>query len=167
MENYNHFTYGEMLARALKPIRHTDIDKHFYQAIEVEDLPDLDERLSDAHGVNLIAIDGSNSDFIYKNPEAFLKRPQYFFIIVAQTDSTDIQTVLAAQKQCETVAEQIISKMLCDFHEYVSGLHALDPETFTIRGYGPIADNFYGVILGFNMSQPKPYKIDQTMWIWD
>ena len=64
MQPYNHFEYGDLLARKLKPIAHSDTKQHYYHATEMEDLQELNARLSGAHGMILVAINGSNSDSV-------------------------------------------------------------------------------------------------------
>ena len=66
---YNHFDYGEMLARKLKPISHTNTEQHFYRSNDPDDLRELNARLSSACGMILIAVDNKDSDFGYKHSD--------------------------------------------------------------------------------------------------
>lgn len=163
-QKYSHFEYGESLARRLKAISHTDEQQHFYRATEAEELTDLNARLSSASGMILVAIDGSNSDFSWKNSDSLMERPQYFFIVARQTTSGDTDTLFAAQVECSAVVRQIISRMVFDHQRYEHGMTYLDESSFTARGIGPIGENFYGIILGFNLDVGLDCRIDKTLW---
>ncbi|MDR1455529.1 MAG: hypothetical protein LBJ01_07760 [Tannerella sp.] len=163
-QQYHHFEYGESLARRLKAISHTDTQQQFYRATEVEELSELNARLSSASGMILVAIDGNNSDFGWKNSDSLMERPQYFFMVAKQTVSGDTDTVFTAQQECAAIVRQIIARMVRDHQRYDSGMTYLDESSFTARGVGPIGENFYGVILGFNMDVGLDCRIDQTCW---
>ncbi|MDR0799794.1 MAG: hypothetical protein LBN18_08550 [Dysgonamonadaceae bacterium] len=162
---YNHFAYGEDLARRLRAISHTDTDQHFYRATEAEELQDLIAHLSSVHGMILVAIDGHNSDFKWANSDSLMERSQYFFLVLQQTVSGDTDTVFAAQQECTGVARQIIARIMNDAHDpKVKPLHFIDAGSFTLRGVGPVGDNFYGSILGFNRVVGMNYQINTAMW---
>jgi hypothetical protein len=112
----------------------------------------------------LVAIDGSNSDFSWKNSDSLMERPQYFFIVARQTTSGDTDTLFAAQVECSAVVRQIISRMVFDHQRYEHGMTYLDESSFTARGIGPIGENFYGIILGFNLDVGLDCRIDKTLW---
>jgi hypothetical protein len=116
------------------------------------------------HGVVLVAIDGKNSDFVMNDADALQETPQYFFVILQQTSSTDDSTIANAQDACKLIATQIMAVMLRDRQNSDNGLDDLDASTFNIRGVGPFADNFYGVILGFNLKPNVTFDVDETVW---
>ncbi len=60
---YKHFEYSEFLARHLAPIRHTDTDCHFLRSDEVEEISDLEARISSIRDYVLVAIDGTTPIF--------------------------------------------------------------------------------------------------------
>lgn len=64
MDIYNHFEYSEWIARHLAAIGHTDGECHFLRSDEVEEISDLEERISSIRDHVLVAIDGLNSDFL-------------------------------------------------------------------------------------------------------
>jgi hypothetical protein len=162
---YDHFVYGEQLAAALKPISHTPTRQRFYRATEIEELEDLNARISSASSMMLVAIDGHNSDFRYRNSDSLMQRPQYFFLVLRQTVSGDVDTIFAAQSECEAVAKQIIARIVNDAsHSGINPLQFVDPASFAIRGIGPVGDNFYGVILGFNVDVGMNCEIINDMW---
>lgn len=161
---YNHFEYGEKLARKLIPIGHTDEDEHYLPSDEVEEIFDLNSRMSDLAGMVLVAIDGHNSDFLYPGDDKLVEIPQFFFAIVNSTDSSDINTIHSAKTRCKVVAVQIIARMITDHNLNSEGLEMLDISSFTIRGIGPIGDNFYGVILSFTMNGATGYALNPEMW---
>lgn len=164
MQQYNHFEYGEMLARKLKPISHTNQKQRYYRATELEELEELNDRLSSAEGIILIAIDGNNSDFGYNNSDNLMELPQYFFIVAKSAPSNDTDNIFTAQAECKSIGMQIIARMMQEGRNYNAPLQFLDPNKITIRGIGPIGDNFYGIIIGFNFNWGVNYTIDKTMW---
>jgi hypothetical protein len=54
--------------------------------------------------------------------------------------------------------------MMLDSRKYQNGLTGLLPETFTIRGIGPLCDNLFGVIMGFNVESGIDYSINPEVW---
>jgi hypothetical protein len=167
MQQYNHFEYGEKLARKLKAIAHTDKEEHFYRATEMEDMQELNARLSGARGMILVAIDGSNSDLGWKDSDSLMERPQYFFVISKQTPGNDVSKIFESQSECKAVALQIIAYMKKEgnSHNPQSPLQFLEEGSITIRGYGPLNENFYGVVLGFNFNYGIDYRIDKSFWL--
>lgn len=161
---YNHFAYGEMLATKLKGIAHTPQKRTFFQATEQEEFGTLDQQVSQVSGTVLVAIDGANADFSWE-PDNMTEKPQYFFVIVTPTQSDDANTIHQAQEQCRGIGKQIIAKMMNDCLNFDNGLATLDMSSFLIRGAGPIGDNFYGVLVGFNLLNPFEFTIDNTYWL--
>lgn len=161
---YNHFNYAEMLARRLKAISHTDKDCHFFRATEQTELRELEDNITAAKGTILIAIDGVNSNFSWNLSDSLMERPMYSLVIARQTSSTDSETVFAAQKQCKEIALQCIAKLLQDAEKDVRGCMFIDEGSFSIDGFGPIADMFYGVIVSYSFTQGLNYMIDSAMW---
>jgi len=161
---YKHFEYCESLARRLKPVGHTDDDCHFFRATEQSSLTELERNISAAHGMILIAIDGKFSGFDYQ-PDSLIEKPLYGIVIARQTDSTDIDTVFQAQDETKALAMQVISRMMCDARDYRNGCEFIDPGSFLVEGFGPIAGNFYGVILSFSTESGIEYKVDPEMWV--
>jgi hypothetical protein len=161
---YNHFSYGEMIATRHKLIKHNINDVHFFRSTETEEVTELDARLSQAHDVVLVAIDGKNSDYEMNGADALIETPQYFFAILKQTNSTDDTTIADAQEESKSIASHIIAYMLRDQLNRENGLDDLDASSFTVRGIGAFGDNFYGVMLGFNMKPNVSYEVDENIW---
>ena len=161
---YNHFAYGKLLATQLKAIAHTDTNIRFFESTEQEEFYTLAERMTKVNGMVLIAIDGSNSDLMWQ-PDNMSEKPQYFFVIAAPTESLRSSTIHQAQKNCKAVAQQIISRMLWDKAWTGNCLESLDNESFVIRGVGPIGDNLYGVLVGFNLLSSFNYEINPDDWL--
>lgn len=165
MDTYNHFQYAEWLARNLKPIGHTDANCHFLRSDEVEEISDLEERMSVISGFVLVAIDGHNSDFSWQNCDNLVDVPQYFIAVLRQCESGNIDALHAAKAECKDILMQVVCRMMLDWDGELSGLHVLDPDSMTMRGIGPISQNFYGVMLGFNLRKPVPFHLDKKMWV--
>lgn len=161
---YNHFEYGEMLATKLKPISHSPTDKHFFRATQQDELEELTERISAASGTILIAIDGTQSSLDASKADSLMEQPLYYFAVVQQTDSTNSTTIFEAQSKCKKILIQIVSKMLQDAYINKSGLALLDKSSFLMKGFGPIADNFFGVLMSFSLNEGLNFKLNPEMW---
>ena len=84
MDIYNHFEYSEWIARHLAAIGHTEGECHFLRSDEVEEISDLEERISSIRDHVLVAIDGLNSDFSWLNNDNLVNIPQYFIALLRQ-----------------------------------------------------------------------------------
>lgn len=162
---YNHFEYSEMLARRLAAISHTDGQCHFLRSDEVEQITDLEERISQISGMVLVAIDGHNADFNWENSDNLVTVPQYFITVMKQSPAGDIEAVHRGKAECREVLMQIVTRMLLDWNADEQGLGLLDADSLTMRGIGPIADNFYGVMLGFTLHEPTTFMLNPDMWL--
>lgn len=159
MEQYDHFKYGEHIARHLKPISHTDKNPKFFPAFGLEDLYQFDEKLSSVTGTILIAVDGLESNSDDNGADSLNDHHSYSFIIARNTDSDRSATITAAAKDCSVLAKQIRNLL---FH--APNLADTIERKTEITGIGPIGDNFYGVILTFTLRTPEDFFIDQTFW---
>lgn len=161
---YNHYDYCEAIARKLKPIGHSDSDRHFYRATEQTELQELVERMSSAHGMIMIAIDGSFRSFRHE-ADSLMELPSYTIAIAKQTRSTDTDTIFDAIRDSKAAMMQVISRMLCDAREYQHDCELIDASSFRMEGFGPIADLFYGVILSFSLNEGVDYCVNPEMWL--
>lgn len=162
---YNHFQYCEDLARRLKAIAHADSDCHYFRATEQTELREFEDNLSSAHGMIMIAIDGKDSGFQFRNSDSLMEQPAYIIIIAKQALASDSDTVFAAQEESKAVMMQVISRMLNDARVYKHGCDLVDPDSFRIGGFGPIGDLFYGVILWFSLDEGVNFEIKPEMWL--
>ncbi|MDD2953847.1 MAG: hypothetical protein PHC95_11915 [Parabacteroides sp.] len=165
MDTYKHFEYSEWLARHLAPIGHTDANCHFLRSDEIEEISDLEERISSISGYVLVAIDGHNSDLSWKNDDNLVDIPQYFIAILKQGETGNIDALHAAKAECKDLLMQVVCRMMLDWNEERNGLHCLEADSMTMRGVGPIGENFYGVMLGFNLQKPVSFFIDKSIWV--
>ncbi|MDR1716323.1 MAG: hypothetical protein LBS20_10800 [Prevotella sp.] len=161
---YNHYAYCEAVARKLKPIRHSDEKQQFFKATEQDEIEDLEERMSEASGILFIAINGTESEFDWKNSDSLMERPSYLFAIVEQTEAGSSGTIFEAQQHCKAIAMQVIAQMMLDYHEYKEGMELLDPSTFRMKGFGPLRNTYYGVLVGFSFDQGTNYEINPDIW---
>jgi len=164
MKNYNHYQYCEALARSLKAISHTDHKCQYFEATEQTELEELEQNISNVSGTILIAIDGQVSSYTFNN-DNLIEKPYYSILIARQTKSTDARTITQSQQFCKQLAAQVIAKMLNDACTYKDGCDRIDPNSFTVEGFGPIADLFYGVILSFTMDVGINYELKPDYWI--
>lgn len=161
---YNHFSYGEALAKGLKAIAHNEYRERFFRATEQEGLYTLYEKISSLDSTVMVAIDGSNSDFMWQ-PDSMFEKPQYFFIILHPSSSDNADSIHQAQSYCKNIGCQVISRMLQDQMLCIHGLEFLDKESFTMRGVGPLGDNFYGILVGFNLNNSFNFELDNDYWL--
>lgn len=162
---YKHFEYSEFLARHLAPIRHTDTDCHFLRSDEVEEISDLEARISSIRDYVLVAIDGHNSDFSWINSDNLVNIPQYFIAVLKQSETGNIDAVHKSKVDCKEILMQIVCRMMVDREEERNELQFLEVDSMTMRGVGPMSENFYGVMLGFNLRKPVQYFINESMWV--
>ncbi len=162
---YKHFEYSEFLARHLAPIRHTDTDCHFLRSDEVEEISDLEARISSIRDYVLVAIDGHNSDFSWINSDNLVNIPQYFIAVLKQSETGNIDAVHKSKADCKEILMQIVCRMMVDRQEERNELQFLEVDSMTMRGVGPMSENFYGVMLGFNLRKPVQYFINESMWV--
>ena len=164
---YNHFEYGELLSRKLKPIVDSADEKRYYTCSESDSLMSLIDRLSSVKGIVLLAMDGRNSDFEYREGDSLLKIPQYFFMMLQPAPNDNSDRILAAQEYCEKICLQIQAYMMHELSHPIktTPMKCLEPDSFTIRGIGPIGDNLYGAIIGFNLKMGINYELDGDMWM--
>ncbi len=157
------YQYGEMLARSLKAINHTDHKCQYYQATEQTELQELEQNISNASGTILIAIDGQMSGYAFEN-DNLIEKPMHSIVIAKQTKATDARTITAAQKECKQIMDQVIARMLNDACLYNDHCDKIDVNTMTVDGFGPIAGVFYGVILTFTLNEGVNYMIKSDYW---
>lgn len=162
---YKHFEYSEFLARHLAPIRHTDTDCHFLRSDEVEEISDLEARISSIRDYVLVAIDGHNSDFSWINSDNLVNIPQYFIAVLKQSETGNIDAVHKSKADCKEILMQIVCRMMVDREEERNELQFLEVDSMIMRGVGPMSENFYGVMLGFNLRRPVQYFINESMWV--
>jgi len=162
---YNHYEYCEAIARKLKAIQHTGEKQKFYRATGQDEIEDFEERMSEASGMIFIAIDESDSGFDWKNADSLMEQPSYLFAILQQTETGNSETIFKAQKDCKSIAMQVIAQMMQDYHIGKNGMDLLEPSSFQMKGFGPLRNTFYGVLVSFSFNQGVNYKINKDLWV--
>ncbi len=161
---YDHFGYSEWIARNLIAISHRDDECHFLRSNEVEEITDLEDRISSLDGYVLVAIDGHNSDLSWNNGDSLINMPQFFIAIVHPSETGNADSIHHTQRNCRELVFEIVARMTQDCIQETRGLEYLDLNSMTIRGVGPMGDHFYGVMLGFNLKSPIGYLTRPEMW---
>lgn len=158
---YNHYQYGDRLARQLVSISHSDTDQKFFTAYGLEDLPEIGEQLSAITGTILIAVDGKEATLSHNGSDGYNHFPTYGFIVARSTASDDKSTIRQAADHSEEIIMQIVLRLLED-----NGTHHwnIDTSKFEINGIGPIADNFYGVVLSFSLVDHLNTRLNPDLW---
>ena len=164
MEVYRHFEYMEWVARHLKGVGHSDGDRHYLRSDDVEDIRDLEGLLTGIRGVVLVAVDGGDSD-VRVERDSMVDKSQYFVSIMGQCEVGNMDAVYEAKLRCRVLMDELMAKMVSDCALGEHGLYALNVDEFTVRGIGPLADNFYGVVLGFTVNRVCDYVVDDSMWL--
>lgn len=159
MDIYNHFSYGEQLAIRLRSISHTPEKPRFFEAFGLEDLYNLDDKLSNVTGMILIAVNGYESESRDNGGDGLNDALQYSFIVARNTISDRPQTITSAFEECRPVCKQIRNVLFQD--PQLS--YAIDRNT-QINGIGPIGDNFYGCMITFTIHEAEDFFIDATFW---
>ncbi|MRZ44335.1 hypothetical protein GKD90_25590, partial [Parabacteroides goldsteinii] len=70
-----------------------------------------------------------------------------------------------SKADCKEILMQIVCRMMVDREEERNELQFLEVDSMTMRGVGPMSENFYGVMLGFNLRRPVQYFINESMWV--
>lgn len=156
---YNHFEYMEQVARRLKPIGHTDHHRRFLTAYGLEDLYNIDDRLSDLRDYVLIAVDGYEGDLTMNGADGLADVRQYGVIICHHTQADRTETIDAAFKECSVLCREVCHHLLND--DTLRPYLGMD---WQLNGIGPIGDGFYGCLLSFSMSEWTDYIINPELW---
>jgi len=164
MTAYNHFTYGASLVNTLK-LYSPSKTKSFHKATNSDSLGSISERLSAINYPVLVAIDGRDADFHDNGSEALIKKPQYFFMLLAPAPNDNNEKILTVQAEMEANALQIQARLITDYIDDLNGLSGLLIDSFTVRGIGPVSDSLYGVIIAFNIEYGIGTKINETYWV--
>jgi len=164
MEQYDHFAYGLDLSKTMKLFQ-PKAEKAFHKAPNSDTLASISNRLSEINYPVLVAIDGKDSTFEDNDAEALLKKPQFFFMLIMPAKNDDPSDILNAQAICEANALQIQAKLIAESRKFQKGLTGLLNSSFTIASIGPIGDNLYGVIIGFQLQHGVNYKIIEDYWV--
>jgi len=164
---YNHFEYGKLLSEKLRPVVESTDKKKYYTSSESTNLFSFIERLSSVSGLVMIALDGCNSDFEMNNGDALFEIPQYFFLFLQPAKSDNPDDILAKQKACKQICLQVQAYMLHELANPIktTPMKCLDVSSFTIRGIGPVGDNFYGALIGFNFKLNINFQLKTDFWI--
>ena len=162
--NYNHFEYMQHVAERLIPIGHSADSCHFIMSDEVEEILTLGDRISNMPGMLLLAIDGCESEFNWNNGDSLVELPRYLFAVVDKTSRLDPQSVIVAKRNCSFIAKEILKKMMHDSLGNTNGLGTLDIGSFSQGGVGPIGDTFFGVMVGFSLTTPIDFSVNEKLW---
>ena len=156
---YDHFEYGEALARRLKPIGHTDRRPRFFTAFGLEDLYNFEDRMSRVDGMVLIAVDGQEMESGWNRADCLQDVWTYSFILAENTRRDRPDTIDRAVARCREAAMQVRAYLLND----PELAYTLNRE-MELNGIGPIGDGFYGVVLTFRLEEYPDQAIHPELW---
>jgi hypothetical protein len=160
---YDHFTYLSLIAARLNIP-----EGNVFKASSESELQQFLARNTSISGVVLIGVDSLGYSLRNAGNEAIFGVDKYGMMILKRS-STDENTVQQTHKTCREYAQRIIAYMLQDNRktdrEAAEGTKlpykSLVVTSVTIDLAGPVMDNFYGVIVNFEIQEPFPYKCFQ------
>lgn len=163
--NFDAITYFETVARKLKEIGHTDIEKHFFRTRSVAALDELLDELPNANFPALMVhdtIDGALGDF--NQADSYMEEPQYVFYVLQQAEMGNRQSVDDAITQCRSIGRKIIAQMIRHRQRGEHGLDLMDTGRIPFQTVGPLADQVYGVMYMFYVSDDAGLLHDADDW---
>jgi len=167
MFNFNSFMLD--IAVRLREIQHSEIAPAFHRITNLASLEEMLQNMQVVNGFQLIIEDVDEGSFL-ENDSALLDNSMHRFYVVKHVDSMNWDKKEEAKKQCKNVAKKIISKIrynnLSDNrYETNYGLKNLDRNSFMYFSIGPLLDNFWGIEISFNLTQPSNVKYDESDWL--
>lgn len=164
MTPYNHTAYAESLSQSLKLLENPSGRKNLFVSPNSDTLYALSLRLSEINYPVLVAVDGNDADFSEGDADTLHRAAQYYFMLLMPAPADDPAAILAVQTLCAENAEQIQGKMRLESGYYLNGLEGLAGDSFTIRSVGPLGDNLFGVVMGFQVVQAVNFMKDGEYW---
>ena len=185
--------YFHNIAITLKEIAHADqtesnhsnhsnesthIDSHrtirkFHRVSGVTQLEELLQNLilTNDTGYQLVIEDNLDSRFFY-NASTLLDSQFYVFYVLKRCKINDFADIEQAKEGCKSVLKKILSKMFRDYDAdhimqtaNVNGLRAFQKNSITIQTIGPLADNYWGLICSFTLSDNPGIKFNPADWL--
>ncbi len=158
METYNHFDFGQLIADHLCGIG------HYLKASSEQDPEDLHSRISQLGGTLLVAVDGKDSTYEYRQASTLSQVSSYCFIVLTQTEAGNPESVYRAQLIGQALTEEIIGELMRHYEAESDGLADLLPESFETHGIGPMGDGYHGVLLSFDVRREITYSLNPDLW---
>ena len=164
MEAYNHISYGEMISRELVLFSQSKGNQCFFRSTNSDSLYSISQKLSEINYPVLVAVDGSDTDYNCADDDTVNAGSQYYFMLLIPAKDDDPDDIIAKQKTAKKNAIQIQARMRRECIRYKNGLTCLVTDSFTIRGVGPVGNNLFGVIMGFELDESTNFTNDNTYW---
>lgn len=155
---YNHFEVLYTIARRFRPVAHTESAPRFFRAFGLEDLTELRTAVGRATGPILIAIDGHESTLHRPTPEQLFRRREYAFILAAPVRRQESHTLFETTERMHQLAAEVINQIRRPLR------HTNPQLEFQTNGIGPIADNFYGILVTFALQEPAIDQLTPDLW---
>lgn len=83
------------------------------------------------------------------------------FMILKRCDNSNNDEIIAAQSQCEIIADDFCTVMIAD---RTTRLRSLESGSITMNPVGPVVDSHYGYICLFNMIDSFEHWVDPERW---
>jgi hypothetical protein len=170
--NFNSVTYFTQIARKLKAIGHTDTNKKFFRASNVNQLQELIQNLTSAQYPALILfdkLDGRFEDNTSNNP---IDRQFYSLLIVKPVDGEDSDSRRQVIEDCKAIVMKIFARMTRDWLAAnkvsvdgdTTGLRNFDRGSAYYNSIGPISDNLFGTEYAFTIREAINTKLNEADW---
>jgi len=179
--------YFHQIATSLIEIAHPDpiesnpstsIDSHrtirkFHRISGITQLEELLQNLTLTTdvGYQLVIEDNLDSRYIF-NAATLLDAQYYVFYVLKRCKLNDFAEIEQAKEGCKSVIKKIISKLFRD-HEAdwkmqtanANGLRGFQKNSISIQTIGPLADNYWGLMCSFTISDNPEIKYNPTDWL--
>lgn len=154
---YDNVAYIELCAAKLKAIRHTAAKPRFHI---MNGLANLDQLLQNLHhadtGFHLLASGNIDGAIGYSSDNPTDRQMNQFYAL-KRVDVNNYNDIATAKKECKALAQKVIGKMLYDCYLANTtpadphGLKNLEVRSFSYQTVGPLADNFFGIEVTFDV----------------
>lgn len=167
---YDHITYTQFVAIALKAIAHTTASPKHHIIGGVGSMDELLQKISKAdNGYHLLASDNIDGAIGYSN-DSPTDRQMNQFCIVKRVPVANYAARAAAKRDCKAVAAKVVGRMIYDSfianttNVDIYGLKNLDLLSFSYQSIGPLADGFYGTEVTFDVYNSVDLQYQASDW---
>lgn len=166
MYKFDFMSYMLDCATRLKEISHSESEKRFFR---ISDLYNLDEflfNLPDAKYPAMLVLDDVQGNFADRSKsDNYVDIKSNTFIVVADAPFNDHDKVEEVKESCKAIGLKIIARMIHEKRNMLNGLIFLDTTSIVYTTVGPIADNVFGVMFSFKLTDQLSTKHNPEDWI--
>ncbi|MFA6400882.1 MAG: hypothetical protein WCX31_04545 [Salinivirgaceae bacterium] len=164
MIQFDFITYMEDVAIKLKDIGHNEFNKRFFRISGIAGLEELIGELPDAQYPALMVVENNEGRISDNLGDNFVDTPSYEFYIVTNYEFADHGARAAAKKQCKTIGQKILAKMLHDSRQRLHGLDLMQFGNIPYFPVGPFGDRAISVYFRFDVNQSSGMVYNAADW---